>query len=244
MILGLKLSQRNRYRRLVNYDGLYAVMSTFGEKTERDKDGQIVVVGEKEFLIVLPLLTFLNFFSNPVDVHDLFLDKGRQICGEWNKINGGAHMLGHRNPVSVTYCLSKFEWKTNRGRPNERVDSSYFTIQLTSWGFTINSQQIMQPNITLKDVRVKFSTFIFRENESNVRFFSQVYIKLKSSGFKGADNSPSFDGYGFGVDLPHFLALLTSPEFASYVGDVRKIVDNLEVGKISNEEGALVIDSQ
>jgi hypothetical protein len=157
------MAQKNKYRRLVNYDGQYAVLSTLEDRTEKDKDGSTKIVGEREFLSVLPLAAFLCFFSRPKDVLELFQEKARYICAEWNRINSPPEMCGKRRPLSLTYDLTdKYEWKSNRGRHNERTEISIFKIQITSYGATIHSQLLNNPTISLRDLRVNKMLGFFR----------------------------------------------------------------------------------
>jgi hypothetical protein len=157
--LGARSSQRNKYRRVANYDGMYAVLSTTRERTERDRDGS-TTVGEKEFLTVLPLTVFISFFASPLDVHNSLKDRALHLCAEWNKLNGTPSMRGKRTPLSLTYDLCKSVTKTNRGRLNEREDIGIFKIQLTSYGYTVQTQQEDLPVIKLKDIRVNLFVFI------------------------------------------------------------------------------------
>jgi hypothetical protein len=200
------------------------VIHTLGTKGERKSKGaRYGQVRDHEYIAILSLDTFLGFFANPSEAAELLLRKSKQLVAEWREKNGSPQMVGKRRPNSVTYNLAEYQWRSSRGKDERSV----YTIQLSTYHFTFNHQQDLNPEIRLGDVKVG-GTARLPDTRLHLVLSLQFFIKLKSTtNANGPDESNnseglSYDSYGYACSLPHVLGLLRSKDFKRYVGEVRE----------------------
>jgi hypothetical protein len=106
-----------------------------------------------DHVAILDLSTFRDFFAQPGELAEFLLSKGKQLVSSWMEKNAGPEMVGKRRPIGVTYNLVTYPWLNSKGRK----ESSVYTLQLSTWGFTSNSQQAKNPIIVPNDVKVSWT---------------------------------------------------------------------------------------
>jgi hypothetical protein len=127
------------------------VIHTSGEKSTKDSKMGYTATREHEFVAILSLASFLQFFYDPMAMASLLERKGGVIVSTWNEKNSSKNMVGHRKPCFVTFDIASYEWKTNKGRITEK---SVYTLQISSYAFTIGHMQDENPVIKLSDLKV------------------------------------------------------------------------------------------
>jgi hypothetical protein len=106
---------------------------------------------EHEFIAILPLGVFMDLFSDSSEVWQMLKCRAETVLSDWMEKNKSAKMVGKRRPVGVTWNLCECAWKTSRGRQEER---SVWCLQISTFNYTINHQQDLQPKITAADLKV------------------------------------------------------------------------------------------
>jgi hypothetical protein len=106
---------------------------------------------DHEFVAILSLCSFLQFFGDALSMADLLERKGNVILRSWNEKNSDRSMVGKRKPVSVTFDIASYDWKTNKGRNSER---SVYCLQISSYAFTIGHMQDDCPVLQRSDLKV------------------------------------------------------------------------------------------
>jgi hypothetical protein len=149
---GAVQSLRLKYKSKVNYNGKFAVIHTSGLKSDpranREYRGP---PKDHEYIAILNLEVFLDLFAEPETLAAILTKKGQQLVATWMEKNSNPRMQGKRRPNSVTYNLAEYEWRGGRG---SRQEKSIYTLQLSTYHFTINHQQDARPEISLNDVKV------------------------------------------------------------------------------------------
>jgi hypothetical protein len=144
-------SLRSKYKNKMDYQGQYAIIHTSAEKTSRDARMGYATTRDHEFVAILSLCSFLQFFGDPVAMANLLEKKGSIVARTWNEKNSDRKMVGHRKPCGVTFDIASYEWRTNKGRNTEK---SVYCLQISSYAFTINHMQDEEPAIKQSDLKV------------------------------------------------------------------------------------------
>jgi hypothetical protein len=236
-LAGATQSLRIKYKSKANFGPGFAIFHTSGEKSSNlsysSSSSTYSAAGnsykqdkDHEYIAILNLDTFLEFFNSPLQLADIFTRKGKQLVAAWNSDNSHPGKVGCRQPTSMTYALAEYEWRSGRGKS----EKSIWTLQLSTYGFTVNKQQDKLPVIELKDIKVCVRICVFACVRCKLFLSQQVLIKLKSTtNTGGPDESASdlgllYDGYGYNVSLPHFLGMLRTKNFADFVDSVRSVM--------------------
>lgn len=152
---GATAQLRLKYRGKYNYNGKYAIFSTTGFKSEKEKvalDSRYPSPKEHEFIAILSLDDFLKMFSDPAALADFLRKKAEVVCSQWNQLNSGPDMVGRRKPVGVNYRLGEHRWHPSR---NQRLEErSRYNLELSSYSATFRHMQDESFEITPRDLKV------------------------------------------------------------------------------------------
>lgn len=140
---------RLKYKNKADYSSGFAVFHTSVPRVEGKR--KYANTENIEHVAILDLATFLEFFAQPVELADILVNKAKSLVSTWMEKNGGNDMIGKRRPISFTYLLAKYPWTSSK---NRREESAY-TLQLSSWGYTSNVQQVTYPKMGINDVKVR-----------------------------------------------------------------------------------------
>lgn len=152
---GAVQSLRSKYRSKMDYSTGFGVIHTLGRKGEKNGNQQnqqkYVTDREHEFIAILPLDIFLEFFADPIQLADVLTKRAKKLVAAWMERNGGKEKAGKRRPNQMCYTLCNCEWRTSKNKP----EKSSYTLQLSTFNYTLNHQQDENPKIKLTDIKVK-----------------------------------------------------------------------------------------
>jgi hypothetical protein len=221
---------RRQYRALANYESGYCIIATPKEKTQWDKY-------QKQLVALLDCRSFLAFFARPLELAKTIEKRARELMTEWRRVNASKESLGRRRPVDFKQEITRYQWTKRNGV----AETSVYEYVLSTYGHTDRVKNSPTPRIEIGDLKVCF-LFLCVSLPWLCHLFHflsfQLLIKLRTT--VGALDIPDksgsdgdglrSDGYGYNVQLSHFLGLLRSVQFEKLVRDTEKDVR----GAVSN----------